>query len=145
MEKSVKITKIIDASRELLFDAWINSAEFSKWFLPASGVLIDAVEMDAVAGGKFKIMMKAGANEMPHTGEFKIIDRPNKLEFSWYSFNTPEQGSLVTVLFEEVETKTLITLEHQELASDSSKKDHLAGWQSILGHLEVFIKRKKTA
>jgi hypothetical protein len=87
----------------------------------------------AQVGGKFQFDMAVGDNILPHFGEYKILDRANKIQFTWNSFNTDNKDSLVTIGIKVLnENSCELTLVHELLPSESSIKDHTGGWTRIL-------------
>ena len=96
------------------------------------------VEVDANEGGNFLIVMKAGDKEMPHRGEYKTIQRHDKLVFTWLSeFSIPE--STVTLTFDERgPNETELTLHHIGFPNEESRNNHEGGWSNIVEHLSRF-------
>jgi len=77
---------------------------------------------------------------MPHKGKFKILDRPNKIQFTWNSMNTNNEDSLVTIIINALgENSCELTLLHEMLPSESSKNDHNNGWNNILIKLNEMV------
>lgn len=141
-QKSLEITRTIACSAEVLFDAWLDPASIKKWFCPGEDVRVPNPKLDPRVGGKFDFAMTMGTKHLPHNGEYRVIDRPRKLQFTWISEHTLKSETLVTVRFEALDAKkTKITLDHQLLPSDKAVADHTGGWSSILECLEqAFIK-----
>ena len=90
------------------------------------------VEIDAKVGGSFLIVMKAGDQELPHRGEYKLIDRHQKLVFTWISaYTIPD--STVTLSFEKLGPKeTKVVLHHVGFPNEESRTNHEGGWGRIL-------------
>lgn len=134
----VKVEKKIKADRARLFKAWINTENFARWFISGEGVGIESVNMDARVGGSFQINMVLEGKILPHKGEYKVIDEPSKLVFTWCSDATNGRDTLVTVTFKTIsensskESFTLITLIHERLISELECEMHKGGWTSIL-------------
>ena len=127
-----RVTRIVPASRERVFDAWLDPKALASFIRPAPGVTVPKAEVDAREGGEFLLLMKVGERELPHRGTYQILDRPSRLVFTWVSENAGT-NSLVTLDFEEAgEGKTRLTLVHTGLPSEKSKADHEKGWTSIL-------------
>ena len=82
---TLEVEKIIEAPISTVFDAWLAPQTLARFMMPMSGMENPEVENDPRVGGQFKIIMKAGENEMPHTGEYTELDRPNRLAFTWVS------------------------------------------------------------
>ncbi len=126
------VTRTIDASRQSLFEAWLDPEALRRFMCPAPGVVLGEVAVDARVGGTFVIVMLAGDKEMPHRGEYLVIERYHRLAFSWLSEHAGP-GSEVTITFEEVApSQTLLTLRHVGLGTTTARDNHQAGWTRIV-------------
>ena len=70
---TINIKKTIHAPIEKVFDAWLNPKMLSKFMMPMPGMPESDVENDARKGGNFTIIMHAGDDKLPHTGEYLEI------------------------------------------------------------------------
>lgn len=77
------------------------------------------------------------------TGEYREIDRPHRLVYTWCWEGTdnlhPGHMSLVTVQFRPDGAGTTVLLEHSQLASEESRAGHAAGWAGTLDNLATRI------
>jgi uncharacterized protein YndB with AHSA1/START domain len=92
------------------------------------------VTTDPRVGGAFEIVMYVGEKAIPHSGQYREIDRPNKLVFTWVSTNTNNQDSVVTVHFNKLAgsaPRTEVVLTHA-LLPDAQVKGHTGGWTAII-------------
>lgn len=134
-ELLVSIDKTINAPIEKVFDAWLNPKMLSLFIMPMPGMPKPDVENYAREGGKFTIIMHAGDDKLPHTGEYLEIDRPNKLVFTWVSHCSVD-NSTVTLNFTKIEdNKTNISLSHIKFIDEETRSDHEGGWSNILDKL----------
>ncbi|NOQ79831.1 MAG: SRPBCC domain-containing protein [Gammaproteobacteria bacterium] len=132
---TVNVTKIINASIEKVFDAWLNPETLSQFILPMPGMPQPQTETDAREGGSFTIIMQVGGDKISHTGKYLEISRPNKLVFTWESpFST--DGSTVTLNFSDLgENKTNVELTQIKFIDEESRANHEGGWDNILTSL----------
>jgi len=131
---ALKLTRRIAAPPERLFDAWLDPAMLKRFISPGEGVATLRAETDPRPGGRFDIVMHNDMGEIPHWGEYRVIDRPNRLSFTWNSPHaTPD--SLVTITFRKVGDETELTLVHDRFPSEASRSGHEQGWASILDTL----------
>jgi len=133
------ISRMIPAAIETAFEAWLNPRALARFIKPMDGMADCEVEVDATEGGRFLIVMKAGDKEMPHRGEYRTIQRFEKLVFTW---NTEHMGSesIVTLNFKECGPgETELTLHHEGLPSEESCQEHEGGWNAILTQLAGFV------
>jgi uncharacterized protein YndB with AHSA1/START domain len=132
---TVNVTKIIHASIEKVFDAWLNPETLSQFMLPMPGMPQPQTETDAREGGNFTIIMQVGDDKVPHTGKYLEISRPNKLVFTWESPISTD-GSIVTLNFSDLgENKTNVDITHVRFIDEKSRANHEGGWGNILESL----------
>ncbi len=135
----LSISKTIPASAKTVFEAWLDPAALAKFIKPMNGMPDCTVEVDPQEGGKFLIVMKVGDQDLPHRGEYKTIQRHEKLAFTWLSdYTIPD--SLVTLTFKELgPNETELTLHHAGLPNEESRKNHEGGWGSIVEELSQYV------
>lgn len=136
----LKVEKKINASQQRLFRAWLNGNDFARWFLADDRLHLGEVRLDPRPGGKFRIDMIVEGQLRPHEGEYKIVDEPRKLVFTWRSFMTQDRDTLVTVQFAAEDNGTRITIIHEQIPGEMEFNAHRDGWAGILSGLESFIR-----
>lgn len=126
------VTKTIPAPAKTVFEAWLDPKALSAFMKPGPGMSDARVECDPTEGGNFLIAMKAGDKELEHRGEYKSIERYERLVFTWLSgFTVPD--STVTLSFKEVGPKqTELTLHHVGFPNEESRNNHEGGWAQII-------------
>ncbi|MGV3710533.1 MAG: SRPBCC family protein [Gemmatimonas sp.] len=132
------VRREIAATPEELFDAFLDAESLAEFMRPDSDRKSD-VTNDPRVGGAFEIIMHTNKNgDVRHTGHYKVVDRPNKLVYTWNSPSAGQTDSLVTVLFQAIEgqkARTEVILSHA-LLPDSQVKGHTGGWTRIIELLE---------
>ncbi len=132
---SLTLTKVIPAPPRVVFEAWLDPQALANFMCPSEGTTLSRVETDPRVGGKFLIVMKVGDKELPHRGEYRAIDRFERLVFTWHSA-AAGPDSLVTLRLEALGgTETRLTLEHTGLGSEPARARHEQGWTGILSAL----------
>ena len=61
-------------------------------------------------GGEYSYKIKRVGKEINHRGEFKVIDRPNRLEFNWQEGNSNSSPTNVQVKFQQDNTRTKLKI-----------------------------------
>ena len=131
----LRMERVISGAIDRVFDAWLDPDSLKKWMRPGPGMTVPRVTVDARVGGKYLIVMANPDREIPHHGEYEVIDRPKRLVFTWVS--EPAGDSLVTVEFAKVsDTRTRVVLSHEKLPSAQSRDGHRDGWEVILEALD---------
>lgn len=128
-----------DAAPEAVFDAWTDADRLRQWFLPGDIKALPVVEVDARVGGRFRIVMQGEEGEYDHTGEYRVVDRPAKLVFTWHSPATQFRESVVTITFEPDGDGTALTLVHEGLPDADTVEKHKDGWSSIVEKLAGYV------
>ena len=95
-------------------------------------------ESDAVVGGRFKVVMRAGENDLPHGGEYKAIDPHSKIVFTWESPFSVD-GSTVTLTMTPEGSGTKLDLHHIKFANEEQRDNHTGGWNGILENLNIVL------
>jgi uncharacterized protein YndB with AHSA1/START domain len=139
-ELSVNINKIIHAPIEKVFDAWLNPEKLSKFMKGMPDKTDTDVEIDAREGGRFTFIMHFGGEELPHTGQYLEIRRPDRLVFTWESRYSVVENSTVTLNFTRIDEKTTnISLSHVKFIDEEARSGHEEGWGNILDNLSEVI------
>lgn len=127
----VTVRRVIKASADELFDAWLDPASLAVWMRPGD-ITRSVAKVDLKIGGAFEIEMSNADGSHVHRGVYRVIDRPRQLVFTWISHGTKQMESLVTVEFRAGHQTTEIVLTHEQLPDDSSVQPHTKGWTRIL-------------
>jgi uncharacterized protein YndB with AHSA1/START domain len=130
---AVVVRRTIAAPAEDLFDAWLDPEALVAWMRPGTIKRTEA-RNDPRVGGKYEILMHADSGVIPHRGEYRVIDRPRRLVFTWNSKFA--ENTLVTVDFLARERRTEVVITHEQLP-EAELASHTRGWTSALEKLEV--------
>jgi uncharacterized protein YndB with AHSA1/START domain len=86
-DKQFTITRVFDAPRELVWQAWTDPEEAAVWWHPR-GVETprESVHIEARVGGRYSYtMIGPDRTEYPTAGVYREIDAPERLVFTWGS------------------------------------------------------------
>jgi uncharacterized protein YndB with AHSA1/START domain len=130
------VQRIVRASAADIFDAWTDPAAMAQWMTPSGTA---AAEVDLRVGGRFRLVMSDEHLRIEHTGEYRVIEPPKLLVFTWRSEFTGMRDTLVTVrLTERASRETEIEVTH-ELATDDEASSHAGGWSQLLARLQAYV------
>jgi len=135
----VEIQRRFKAEPEKVYDAWTRPELIAKWWGP-EGVRLGDHTIDFCEGGSWRtVMISPEGAEHIVGGVYLELSRPHRLvtTWAWEEGGSPGEPSIVTVTFEPVGQETLMTLVHEELASQESATAHKSGWTSSLNCLEA--------
>jgi uncharacterized protein YndB with AHSA1/START domain len=112
--KEVNITRIFNAPRDVVYDAWTTTDILSKWWGP-KGFTNPVCELNLYDGGAIRIDMTGPDGTVyPMGGTFHELVKPSLLVFSTTAFDDAENGSKLeavnTVSFSEEDGKTSLNL-----------------------------------
>lgn len=135
----VRIRRLIDAPRAEVFAAWTDAEAMGYWMRPGpmSEVRCD---LDVREGGRYRIVMAGHEGERwEHEGEYRVVDSPNKLVFTWISNITDGRETVVTIELFERSDRTELVLTHEELPHEKAVEMHKRGWTTIVDTLSERI------
>jgi uncharacterized protein YndB with AHSA1/START domain len=143
-EWQLVITRILDAPRRLVFDAWTDPAQVAQWWGP-QGFVTTSCEMDIREGGAFRVGMRSPeGTQYVKRGVYRLIVAPERIEFTfaWEDADgRPGHETLVTVSLVERGTKTKLTLQQAMFATATARDAHRQGWTSCLQRFAEYLAR----
>lgn len=135
------ITRTFDAPAALMFELWSNIEHFQKWMGP-EGFDCPDMQMDFRVGGKYRGMIRSKDHgENWFGGEYREIDAPNRLVFTWTWDEGPsgEVETLITITFrEDADGKTTMTFHQTPFISVERRDAHIGGWNSLFNKLGAY-------
>jgi len=119
----------IDASPETVFEYFVDPEKLCRWM----GL---SAELDAAPGGVFDCEVTPTFHAV---GEFKEIDPPRLVSFTWGWQGGPVApgASLVTITLIPEGDATVVRLEHGGLPDEEQVDSHVHGWVHYLERLEI--------
>ena len=129
----VRVTRRFPAAPEKVFDAWLDPEAMAIWMRPGP-VHRTTATVAARVGGRYGIVMEVDDRTIPHSGEYRVIDRPRRLVFTWFSPHTDGRDTLVTVDFMPQAAMTEIVITH-EMLPEGERESHRSGWTGALDKL----------
>jgi uncharacterized protein YndB with AHSA1/START domain len=124
------VTRRILASPEALFAAWLDPAQpGSPWHGAQAAVV------EARVGGLFYHCVVHEGREWAHYGRFLVLEHPRHIVHTWVSEATRGLETRVSLLFTAEGAQTLVTLQHAGVPDDAFGRQHVQGWEYVLGAL----------
>ena len=107
-DREIVLTRVFDAPRHLVFDAFSKPELLKRWFGPRGWSLV-VCEVDLKVGGGFRFVMRGpDGREMGMRGVYREIAPPER-SVHMESFDDYPGESQVTAIFVEQEGKTTLT------------------------------------
>ena len=147
------ISRVFDAPRELVFDAWTTPEYLLRWFAP-HGCTFHIERIDVRPGGGFHSCIRDGVFECWCVAAYQEIVRPERLVYTLAIAD--EQGNkvapataghderwpqetLLTVTFEDLDGKTRLTLRQNVSESLARQTGAYPSWLEMLQRLEDLL------
>ncbi len=145
-ELTLKLTRVFDAPRPLVFECWTKKEHLDQWSTPR-GFTIPESHGDFRVGGEWHCVMIAPDGEKHPLGGVYHEIIPNELLVMSHIWEKdegiPEHKTILTVRFADEGTKTRVTLEQSVFESVESCEGHRSGWTESLDILEEHLVKFK--
>jgi uncharacterized protein YndB with AHSA1/START domain len=143
-ELDLTITRVFDAPRDLVFEAWSNPDHLAAWLGP-HGFTAEAVTVKLTEGGQWRACIRGGEHDIERwvRGVYHEIDRPERLVFSfaWEEpKGAPGHDTLCTVTLADHDGKTEMTFHQAVFETREDRDGHVAGWRSGFDDLAAYLK-----
>ena len=143
----LEFTRMIDAPRARVYEAWTNPEQIAKWFAPKPYQLI-VNKMDFRPSGKFAMSMHGpDGNDFPFTGTYREVVPPAKLSWSGEFPGDPTDNISTVVTFEEEGSKTKLHVRQSFQVMTAAVKHATAGakqgWTMTLDQLTEYVSLTK--
>ena len=129
------ISRIFDAPRPLVWQAWTEEADAADWWHPR-GISIKpgSVSLDLRVGGRYTYTMvnEADGSEYPTTGVYREIVEPERLVYTWASPGDDDATApVITVILREIDGDRTEMLFHLlGIAAEPGDDNVYDGWDS---------------
>ena len=108
-DRAVVTVRVIDAPREVVFNAWADPKQLAQWWGP-TGFTNTFHKFDFKPGGTWKVTMHSpDGKDFLNTSVFEIIEKPSRIVFKHL---LPMHIFWLTATFENIGHKTKLTF-HQ--------------------------------
>jgi uncharacterized protein YndB with AHSA1/START domain len=145
-EATVTLTRVFDAPRDLVWQAWTDPKMMAQWFGPR-GFTSSVPQLDVRIGGALRIVMHGpDGNDYPMKGVFREVKPPQRLVFSNIALDNDGNHLLegeTTVILEDDGGKTMLTLKTYAKGLVALAPQMLAGmeagWTQSIDKLEELV------
>jgi uncharacterized protein YndB with AHSA1/START domain len=142
--RELKISRLINAPRELVFEAWTDPKHLAKWWGP-NGCINTIQKMDVKKNGELILTMHTpDGTDYPNRIIYEEVVKPEKLVYSHDdgSDNDP-RGFHVTVTFDAQGKKTFLTMhavwKSVAAFAELAKFGAIEGGKQTLERLEAYV------
>lgn len=141
-DRVLKIERVFDAPRKLVFDAWTKPEHMANWWGPR-GFKSTVLKNELRPGGAYRIHMLGPDGDHWTQGIYREVVPPERLvmDGSWADANgnPTRPATTLTLLFEDLGGKTRLTLHNAIFESTTARDLHNTGWTSSLDCLAEYL------
>jgi uncharacterized protein YndB with AHSA1/START domain len=139
--QTLRMTRRFDASPERMFDAWINPTIAARWLFTTPASEGHTTELDVRVGGAWKIVDRRDGMAFTALGEYRVIDRPRRLVFSFGMPQFSPAMADVVVEFAPDGDGCLMTLSQNGMHLDHIKPT-TDGWNDMFDSLSGLLRAR---
>ena len=152
-DRAVVISRVFDAPRDLVFEAWTKPEYLLRWFAP-HGCTFHIERIDVRPGGGFHSCIRDASFECWCVGAYLEIVRPERLVYTLaiadrdgnkvapasvgHDSRWPPE-TLLTVTFEDLAGKTKLTLRQDVSESLAKETGAYPSWLEMLERLDQLL------
>jgi uncharacterized protein YndB with AHSA1/START domain len=144
-EREIVITRVFDAPREAVFEAWTTAEAFRQWFGPKRATL-SVAEFDPHSGRAFAFFTRfddGDGTEYWSRGMFREVVAPRRIVMT-LAGNAPDGSiidTVITVTFLDRGARTLMLL-HQTDKNPALRDAFIGGWSDGLDKLAEYLAKR---
>lgn len=130
LDREIVISRVINARREDVFDAWTDPEQLGEWFGPR-GLTIETREIDIRVGGVWRFDMVGEGVRYDNRMTFLRIERPRLIEVDHGSDKDDDPGKfrMLVTFDEQTDGKTVLTL--RQLHPTQARRDAGIGFGAV--------------
>jgi uncharacterized protein YndB with AHSA1/START domain len=135
----ISLTRVFEAPRERVWSEWTEPEPFADWFGgPTCEIPLDSVAMDVRPGGAWKLTMYAPPDrrQIDWWGEYREVERPERLVFTISDQPDPELFDLIVVVLTDLgEDRTEMLFEQRGWMGPEQYEAAKRGWGGFFDRL----------
>jgi uncharacterized protein YndB with AHSA1/START domain len=145
---TLRVSRVIRADADTLYRAWTEPGMLRHWWrMDGPGWSFVGASVDLRVGGSYRLEMSDPSGRAhAAVGEYRVLDRPNRIAFTW-DWEDPASrvgNTLVTVDFVKVaEHETELVLTHERFPDAERMLGHERGWTQLLKLLDDFMAEER--
>ena len=146
-DRSLTITRVLDAPRSLVFAAWTDPQQAAQWWGP-KGFTTVSNEMDVRVGGEWRRCVRSPEGDLHRSrGVYREIVAPERLvfTFTWVDGGAPGHGPETIVTLSLIDLgggRTELTLRQEAFETAAACAEHSIGWSGCLDRLAGHLGRR---
>jgi uncharacterized protein YndB with AHSA1/START domain len=107
-----------------------------RWFGPAGTQRVLQAETDVRVGGAYQVgFVTADGGEHYASGRYQEVEPHRRLVFTWAWRDTPQEISLITLIFTTVDAGTELDFLQTPFVDEPTRDCHEDGWSGAMDRL----------
>jgi uncharacterized protein YndB with AHSA1/START domain len=139
----LELSRVLHDRPSRVFGLFSNPDELAKWWGP-EGFTTPSLQFRPAAGEAYRIEMQPPEGDAFYlTGEFREVDRPARLTFTfqWEDPDPDDVETLVELLFRDLGDSTEVVLTQGPFKTEARRALHRDGWTDSFKKLERLLSR----
>ncbi len=149
LDREIVLSRVIDAPRDLVFEAWSDPRHLPQWFGP-KGFTIKTKEIDVREGGRWRFdMIAPDGTVYPNRMRFRRIEKPRLIEADHGADQDEAPGMFrFTITVDAHGDKTVLTL--RQLHPTAAQRETVIGFGAVelgyqtLDKLAAYVEAART-
>ena len=142
-DASAEVARRLDATPELVFAAFADSALVRRWLKPAPEVGLEVLSYDFRVGGTYRFAYQVpNGGLMRVNGLFEMIEPPTRLVFTWIIEPPDEHAGIhseVHVSITRAGAGSRLRIRHMKLERTGAPRRHAEGWRGAVDQLSALF------
>jgi uncharacterized protein YndB with AHSA1/START domain len=137
----LEMKRVLPNAPAVVFAAFTEPNELAKWWGPA-GFATPSLKFEPRVGDSYRIEMRPPEGDSFYlTGEFREVDAPSRLAFTfeWENPDPDDVETLVTLSFRDLRDSTEVALEQGPFKTEARRALHRDGWTDGFDKLERLL------
>lgn len=135
----LRMTRVFDAPKALVFEAWSKAEYVARWFTPAP-LTTPSCEVDLRPGGIFRLVMRMPDGvEFPMDAKFTVVVPNERIAFEATIHGGVKVETMVTFA-EETPGKTTLSVHQTYSHETAATRGAEAGWTQTLDQLARHVR-----
>jgi uncharacterized protein YndB with AHSA1/START domain len=135
----LNLTRVFDARREIVFQAWVNREHLERWWGP-HGFSTKNIEMDVRAGGAWRYFMHGpDGNDYPWDGVYVQVVAPELIIFDGAINGSPDLRVWTEVVFSDHGEQTEVKVRQLYSFQSAATSGAPIGWSQQFDRLAEIL------
>jgi uncharacterized protein YndB with AHSA1/START domain len=135
-DRILRLERTFRAPIEKVFDAWTSDEVMRRWLHCGPDWETPTAMVDLRVGGMVRIVMRdPDGGTHGATGEYRLIDRPRRLVFTWTFDDQPESPQLIELELSERDGVTTVVMINSGIATEDLEGSQRTGWEACYDEL----------